>query len=80
MTLNLVNKRFNELTQKCRDNLPRIYCNSELLQKLKSGKHIVSIQSLIRKFGSFSGVVLAIKQIVHFSRWNSAWLFSMVSG
>ena len=45
-TSNLVNKRFNELTQKCKDNLPRIYCNPELLPKPKSGKHIFSIQSL----------------------------------
>ena len=70
-TLNLVNKRFNELTQKCKDNLPRIYCNPELFPKPKSGKHIVSIQSLIRKFGSFSGIVLEIKRIVNFSHWNS---------
>ena len=26
-TLNLVSKRFNELTQKCKSNLPRTYCN-----------------------------------------------------
>ena len=74
VTLNLVNKRFNEPTQKCKDNLPRIYCNPELLPKPKSGKHIVSIQSLIRKFGSFSDVVLEIKRIINFSRWNSAFL------
>ena len=72
-TLNLVNKRFNELTQKCKDNLPRVYCNPELLPKPKSGRHIVCIQSLIRKFDSFSGAVLEIKRIVNFSRWNSAW-------
>ena len=74
VTLNLKNKRFNELTQKRKDNLPRIYCNSELLPKPKSGKYIVSIHSLIQKFGSFCGIVLEIKQIVNFSRWNSAWL------
>ena len=32
-TLNLVNQIFNELTQKCKDNLPRIYCNPELLPR-----------------------------------------------
>ena len=74
VTLNLKNKRFNELTQKRKDNLPRIYCNSELLPKPKSGKYIVSIHSLIQKFGSFCGIVLEIKQTVNFSRWNSAWL------
>ena len=74
VTLNLVNKRFTELTQKCKDNLPRIYCNPELLPNPKSGKHIVSIQSLIQKFGFFSGTVLEIKRIINFSCWNSAWL------
>ena len=73
-TLNLVNKRFNELTQKRKDNLPRVYYNPEFLPKPKSGKHIVSTQSLIRKFGSFSGFVLEIKRILHFSRLSSAWL------
>ena len=58
---NLVNKRINEPTQKYKDNLPRIYFNPELLQKPKIGKHIVSIQSLIQSFGSFSCVVLEIK-------------------
>ena len=67
-------KRFNELTQKCKDTLPTIYYNPELLPKPKSGKYIVSIQSLIRKFGSFSGVVFEIKRIVNYSRRNSTWL------
>ena len=67
-------KRFNKLTHKYKDNLPRIYCNPELLPKPKSGKHIFSIQSSIQKFGSFSGTVVEKKQIVNFSRWNLAWL------
>ena len=36
-TLNLINKRFNKLTQKCKDNLPRIYCNS-IASKTKKWK------------------------------------------
>ena len=59
--LNLVNKKINELTQKCKDNLARIHFNPELLPKPKSGKHIVSIKSLIQSFGSFSGIVLEMK-------------------
>ena len=73
-TLNLVNKRFNELPQKFKDNLPRIYYNPELLPKPKSEKYIVSIQSLIQKFGCFSSIVLEIKRNFNFSRWNSTWL------
>ena len=50
------------------------YCNPELLSKSKSVKHVVNIQSLTQKFGSFSDVVLEIKETVNFSQE-----FSMVS-
>ena len=48
-TLNFANKRFNELTQKRKDQLPRFYSKLELIPKPKRGKHIVGIQALIWK-------------------------------
>ena len=74
-SLRLVNQRISQLVALCIEELPRIYCNNaELLPKPKNGKHVVSVMSLIRKSGSCSGVVLELKRILNFSRWNSAWL------
>ena len=57
--LNL-NMRFSGIAQSCRDQLPRIYCpNEDLLPKENNGY----ITASIRKFGSFSGIVLELKRI-----------------
>ena len=73
--LKFVNHRFFSLASKSIEDLPKIYVNNlELLPKPKRGKYFESIMSLIRNFGSFSGIVLDIKRMLNFSGWNSAWL------
>ena len=73
--LKLVSHRFFSLASKSLEHLPRIYINNpKLLPKPKRGKYVVSIMSLISKFGSFSGIVLNIKRMLNFSGWNSSWL------
>ena len=73
--LKLVNHQLFSSASKSIEDLPRIYVNnSELLSKPKRGKYVVSIMSLVRKFGSFSGIVLDIRHMLNFSGWNSAWL------
>ena len=70
--LKLPNHRFFSLASKSIEDLPRIYLNNPgVLPKPKRGKCVVSIMSLIRKFGSFSGIVLVIRHILNFSGWNS---------
>ena len=48
-------QRTNSKIALLQSEIQRIYCYPELLSK--SGKHIVSIESLIQKSGSFSGTV-----------------------
>ena len=74
-TLNFANERFNELTQKRKDQLPRFYSNPELIPKPKCGKHCWHPRLNMKKFDSFSGVMFEIKQIVNFFSLE----FSMVS-
>ena len=73
--LKLVIHHFFSLASKNLEDLPRIYVNNpELLPKPKRGKYVVSIMGLIKKFGSFSGIVFDIKHMLNFSGWNSTWL------
>ena len=77
--LKLVNHRFFSLASKSIEDLPRIYLNNPgVLPKPKRGKFVVSIMSLIRKFGSFSGIVLVIRHMLNFSGWNSPWLVRLL--
>ena len=57
---------------RCVDKLHRIYFNKELISKPKIGNITISAMSLIRKFGSFGGIVPKITHILNFQRWNSA--------
>ena len=73
--LKLVNHRFFSLASNSIEDLPRIYVkNPALLPKPKRQKYVASIMSLIREFGSFSGLVLGIKPMLNFSGWNSVML------
>ena len=66
--LKLVNHRFFSLASNSIEDLPRIYVkNPALLSKPKRQKYVASIMSLIREFGSFSGLVLGIKPMLNFS-------------
>ena len=73
--MKLVNHRFFSLASKSIEDLLRICLNNpDLLPRPKRVKFVVSIMSLIRKFGSFSGLVLHIKHMLNFSGWKFAWL------
>ena len=55
--------------------LPRVYIPCEdMLPKAVNGLRTVSVQRMIRSFGSFSGVMIELKQILNHKNWNIAWL------
>ena len=62
-----VNRLFRACIKKLLNRLPRIYFPSGELG-------YVSIAKLIRQYGSGSGLLLEIKQIISHPRWNRAWL------
>ena len=43
------------------------------LPKAIKGIRTVSVQRMIRLFGSFSGVMTELKQIINNKHWNAAW-------
>jgi len=43
-------------------------------KKKKNDVVTVSVMSLIRKFGSHSGLVEELKRIIPGTKWNMAWL------
>ena len=63
-----VNARFRDITRRLVSMLPSVYFSDggEL--------GIVSVRSLIKKFGSSSGVVLEVRRIVASPNWANAWL------
>lgn len=63
-----VNVRFRDITRRLVSMLPSIYFS-------EGGElGIVSVRSLIKKFGSSSGVVLEVRRIVASPNWANAWL------
>ena len=55
--------------------LPRIYiAYPDNLPKAINGIRTVSVQRMIRLFGSFSGVMTELKQIINDKHWNTAWV------
>ena len=54
--------------------LPRVYISDERVLNQKSRKRAVSVQRLIKCFGSFSGVILELKGIINSSKWNHDWV------
>ena len=63
-----VNVRFRDITCRLVSMLPSIYFS-------EGGEFgIVSVRSLIKKFGSSSGVVLEVRRIVASPNWANAWL------
>ena len=54
--------------------LPRIYiAYPDNLPKAINGIRTVSVQRMIRLFGSFSGVMTEPNQIINDKLWNTAW-------
>ena len=63
-----VNVRFRDITRRLVSMLPSSYFS-------EGGElGIVSVRSLIKKFGSSSGVVLEVRRIVASPNWENAWL------
>ena len=55
--------------------LPRIYiAYPDNLPKAINGIRTVSVQRMIRLFGSFSSVMIEVKQIINNKHWNTVWV------
>ena len=55
--------------------LPQVYFSRpDLLPKPVKGKITVNMQRLTRNFGSFSGIVMSLKDIIHHSKYCTSWL------
>ena len=53
--------------------LPVVYVSRvDLLPKPKEGKITVNMRRIINKFGSFSGIVIALKTFISNKKWNNA--------
>lgn len=70
-----LNDRFSRIMGSFKDQLPRVYCpKKNLLPKENNDVVTVSVMSLIRKFGSHSGLVEELKRVIPGTKWNMAWL------
>ena len=74
-SLSRVNRQFYHIMERLTGLLPRIYCyDPRVLEEQQPGKRIVSLQKLIMRFGSQSGIILELKRIIANPKWNRAWL------
>ena len=48
-------------------------------KKLKESRIIVNTQRIINMFGSFNGIVIALKTIINNKEWNNAWTVSLLN-
>ena len=69
-----VNCQFYQIMESLKLTLTRVYLSDERVLNQKSGKRAVSVQRLIKRFGSYSGVILELKRINDSSKWNRAWV------
>ena len=67
-----VNRQFYQIMESLKLTLPCVYISNERVLNQKSGKRAVSVQRLIKRFGSYSGVILELKRIINSSKWNHA--------
>lgn len=65
-----VNKFFESVVLKI--GLPQLYINPEFLYPVPRP---VSVRYLIRRFGSGSGLLLSLRDIINRRGWSNAWLF-----
>ena len=52
----------------------------DLLPKPKEGKITVNMRIIINTFGSFSGIVIALKTMISNKIWNNAWTVLLLNG
>ena len=61
--------------------LPVVYVlRVDLLPKPKEGKITVNMRIIINMFGSFSGIVIALKTIINTKKWNNVWIVLLLNG
>ena len=53
-----VNRQFYQIMEPLKLALPPVYISDERVFNQKSGKRAVSVQRLIKRFGSYNGVIL----------------------
>ena len=63
-----VNKRFRAVTRNLSSMLPRVYIRGGVQFR------ILSVRSLIKRYGTSSGLVMELRPIISSSKWASAWL------
>ena len=69
-----VNCQFYQIMESLKLTLTRVYLSDERVLNQKSGKRAVSVQRLVKRFGSYSGVILGLKRIINSSKWNHGWV------
>ena len=52
----------------------------DLSPKPKEGKITVNMRRIINTFGSFSGIVIALKTIINNKKWNNALIVLLLNG
>ena len=63
-----VNKRFRAVTRNLSSMLPRVYIRGGVQFR------ILSVRSLIKRYGTSSGLVMELRRIISSSKWANAWL------
>ena len=63
-----VNRRFREVTERLYGMLPRVHISGGLQSR------VVSVRSLIKKYGLSSGLVIELRRIISNPKWADAWL------
>ena len=65
-----VNKRFRAVTRNLPSMLPKVYIRGGVQFR------ILSVRSLIKRYGTSSGLVMELRRIISSSKWVNAWLGS----
>lgn len=63
-----VSTRFRAVTQRLTRMLPRVYISGGVQS------FVISVRSLIKKYGTSSGLIMELKSIISDPKWANAWL------
>lgn len=63
-----VSTRFRAVTQRLTRMLPRVYISGGVQS------FVISVRSLIKKYGTSSGLIMELKRIISDPKWANAWL------
>ena len=67
-TLRKINTHFRALVQRLKRFLPRLHVSDGLKSCL------ISVRSLLKKYGPLSGLLIELKKIISSPEWANAWL------